>query len=371
MTRPTPGRPRSFRLLCIEWDSITQALDSLGDDLPNTMLTTKPRKAQIQIISYRLSAGWSAEEAFGYLPPPKSAQKGYAHPIRCSAKVFPSKTALASNIGISNKLLGQRLNREKWPVEAAAGLTAPPDYLARLGATRGCIYMWNHKPSNKKYIGLTIDPERRNWQHAALSKSKNAAPGTLQHAMATHGRDQFEFLVLEENIPASDLPAREKYWIKAWGTLKPRGFNQNAGGVLGGVGSPVVIGGVTHSGFRAVAAHYQITTGMLARRIKRGWSLEEAVGLTGRKSKTRSPIELDICARPTRFTSTTAACRHWGVRHSDMRRSVKKGGKSWENAIVDALINKTHQAMEGAKLDSGVRGFAKRLPPSNAAPNHA
>lgn len=84
ITRFTLGRARRLLLLCIEWNSITQALISLGDDLPDSILKSKPRKAQIKIISYRLNAGWSSEEAFGYLPPPKFAQKGYSHPVRCA-----------------------------------------------------------------------------------------------------------------------------------------------------------------------------------------------------------------------------------------------------------------------------------------------
>jgi group I intron endonuclease len=362
MSLNPPGRAHPLVLLCYEYASLTQALNALGDDLPDTFLKTKPRKAQIQIISYRLIAGWSPEEAFGYFPPPKSAQKGYAQPLRCAGKEFPSKSALAKSLGVTKKLLGQRLSREKWSVEVAAGVAAPPHYLANLGNKVGCIYMWNHKPSNKKYVGLTIDTHRRNWQHALLSKSKNAAPGTLQHAMAEHGRDQFEFLILEDNIPAADLPSRERYWIKMWGSLKPYGYNQNAGGVFGGIGSPIIVDGIAHSGFTTVADHYKMTIGKLKGRMNIGWSIEDAVGLTGRKPKTRSPIILNICSTTREHPSKAAACRFWGLRHSDVKRSVQREGKTWENAIIDALVAMTYKNMEHIEPNPGMYGAARRLP---------
>ena len=359
-TKAAPGRSRPLTLLCFEYNSITHALRGLGDDLPDASLKTKSRKAQIQIISYRLIAGWSSEEAFGYFPPPKSAEKGYAHPLECGGLVFPSKSALAKSHGITKKLLGQRMSREKWSPEVAAELAPPPHYVARLGASLGCVYMWNHKPSGKKYIGLTIDRDRRNWQHIALSKSKKMAPGTLQHAMKEFGRDQFEFLILEDDVPASDLPVRERYWIKLWGTLKPNGYNQNVGGVFGGMGSPVIVGGVTYSGFRSIAERYKTNAGKVVRRIRLGWSIEDAVGMTGRKPKTRSPITVNVLSRVTEFKSSTAECRYWGLRHSDVARSVKRGGKDWDTAINDALIAKTHMAMEDIDVIAGISNQPRR-----------
>ncbi|GLR67856.1 hypothetical protein GCM10010909_25370 [Acidocella aquatica] len=365
MAHNDPGRARPLILLCYQYKSITHALKVLGDDLPDAFLKTKSRKAQIQIISYRLIAGWSTEEAFGYFPPPKSAEKGYAHPLQCGGLVFPSKSALAKSRGITKKLLGQRMSREKWSPEVAAELVPPPHYAARLGASLGCVYMWNHISSGKKYIGLTIDRNRRNWQHVALSKSKNLVPGTLQHAMAEFGRDQFEFLILEDDVPASDLPARERHWIKLWGTLKPNGYNQNAGGVFGGMGSTVVVDGVTYAGFRSVAERYKTNAGKVVRRMSLGWSLEDAVGMTGRKPKTRSPITINVFSKVTEFKSSTAACRYWGLRHSDVARSVKRGGKDWDTAINNALIVKTHMAMQDIDVVAGISNQRRgRLLPS-------
>ena len=82
------------------------------------------------------------------------------------------------------------------------------------------IYIITNKVSGHRYIGQSIDIERRFIQHKYGEKSF-----VLKRAFQKHGIENFSFAVLEE-CDANQLNEREMYYIA---TLHPE-YNQTAGG---------------------------------------------------------------------------------------------------------------------------------------------
>jgi hypothetical protein len=328
------GRAREITVYGVAFGSIREMLIALKNDISDQFLTSKSVEHQIKIVSARLSYGWTPEQSIGFFDVPNSAKKGYAHPIKCAGKIYASERALAVAFNIPHKILHQRLHRDKWPAEAAVELVLPPDYRELIGDVRGCIYLVEHKASQKKYVGLTIDTSRRTWQHLAAGRRGQFAPGTLQHAIAEFGADQFTFQLLIVDQPAFELPALERAWIAALGTLKPHGYNQNRGGVFGGIPKPVIVGGIRCLGLAHACLIFEISYSTVVCRLARGWSIDEAFGLIIRAAKTRTPITLDLGGGPIHYPSAAAACRHLGLRRGEVARYRYRHKLTWEHSIV-------------------------------------
>lgn len=82
-----------------------------------------------------------------------------------------------------------------------------------------------------------------------------------------------------------------------------------------------------------------------------GWTIEEAVNLTGRVAKTRTSISLDVGAGLMTFPSVASACRYLGLRRGPIARARARNGVSWEDGIRSALVQQTHEAMDNANMD--------------------
>lgn len=75
-------------------------------------------------INARLKLGWSHDQACGFSPPPKRRSNN-AKKIQCNGKIFDSKAALASAYNLPYRKLIKRL-LNGWTPEQAVGLDAPP-----------------------------------------------------------------------------------------------------------------------------------------------------------------------------------------------------------------------------------------------------
>ena len=82
------------------------------------------------------------------------------------------------------------------------------------------IYCWTNKINNKKYIGQSIDIERRRQQHIY-----GAGKYTTKISMALYkyGLHNFTFEILE-TCDANELDVREQYWIDYYDSIK-NGYN--------------------------------------------------------------------------------------------------------------------------------------------------
>jgi hypothetical protein len=339
MIKKAAGNAKPITLLGIPYPSLTAARNAIADIIKDQRLTRKNPQDQVKTISERLIEGWTPEQAFGFESPPPWAVKGYAHPILCAGTHYGSERALARAHNIPVKILHQRLHRDKMTPEAAVGLEPPSKNLETLETLFGCIYMLRHRGSGKCYVGLTIDHPRRASRHFSVLGLALTKPGTIQHAISMYGKAAFGMTVLEDNIPGPQLAARERHWIKQVGSLMPNGYNQNAGGVTGGFGSPVYIDGVRYLGYPRVAEAFGITVSCLMGRLRCGSSLEEAVS-PDYKAKTRTIVPFDLGHETIYFPTVAEARRGLGLHKGALHRRRYKLKMSWPDAIRATLADK-------------------------------
>lgn len=93
----------------------------------------------------------------------------------------------------------------------------------------GIIYMFTHTPTGRSYIGKTIDPKRRYHQHFYYAYNKRDTHNKFHNALRKYPKDEWEYIILEENIPQESLDAKEIYYIKKYQTFE-KGFNMTHGG---------------------------------------------------------------------------------------------------------------------------------------------
>lgn len=99
----------------------------------------------------------------------------------------------------------------------------------------GLIYQATNKETGKVYIGQTIQslPFRIN-QHNYVAR-KN--PQDYFHRALNKYPDNFDWSIVEDNIPIDQLDNKERYWIQKKNSFIPNGYNST----LGGQGNSILI----------------------------------------------------------------------------------------------------------------------------------
>lgn len=95
----------------------------------------------------------------------------------------------------------------------------------------GTIYKIVNTVNNKIYVGQTINSLKvRFRQHRKFALHPDKYPYPLYRAMSLYGRDMFQIIPIEQNIPKERLDEKEKYYIEKLCSLVPNGYNISAGG---------------------------------------------------------------------------------------------------------------------------------------------
>lgn len=98
---------------------------------------------------------------------------------------------------------------------------------------KNVIYAYKKKSSNKiVYVGQTNNLEYRHKQHIKYDpyNSKNKEYNyPLSRGIRKYGENEYELIVLEDNLLQDQLNEREIYWIKFYDTYF-NGYNQSTGG---------------------------------------------------------------------------------------------------------------------------------------------
>lgn len=91
------------------------------------------------------------------------------------------------------------------------------------------IYMITNKINNKKYIGQSINIEKRWKDHIKMSLTDNSN-NHFYSAIKKYGINNFNFSILEK-CKKEELNIREKYWINFYQTTdRNKGYNATSGG---------------------------------------------------------------------------------------------------------------------------------------------
>lgn len=98
------------------------------------------------------------------------------------------------------------------------------------------VYGYIFKPTNEiKYVGKTNNLEYRRKQHEQydiINANRREYHYPLSRAIRKYGANNFDVIILEQNIPDNLIEEREIYWIDFYQTYY-KGYNQTKGG-LGG-----------------------------------------------------------------------------------------------------------------------------------------
>lgn len=90
------------------------------------------------------------------------------------------------------------------------------------------IYSILNLKTNFRYIGLSIDIERRWKTHQRDLRNNKHENSHLQNAYNKYGVNNFKYSIIEE-CSSEDLKTREKYWIHFYNS-KEKGYNMSDGG---------------------------------------------------------------------------------------------------------------------------------------------
>lgn len=89
--------------------------------------------------------------------------------------------------------------------------------------------MIEHVDTGRRYIGKSIDVEKRIREHFARGfATRSASP--LHRAIVKYGRDAFRHSLIEVCESDRQAIACERLWIRAFGSKEPNGFNLTDGG---------------------------------------------------------------------------------------------------------------------------------------------
>lgn len=88
------------------------------------------------------------------------------------------------------------------------------------------IYKITNLINNKTYIGQTVEPEKRWWQHCNNAKNRRDEY-PIHNAIRKYGKDNFLFEVIEWT---EDYNEREIELIKQYNSISPNGYNVAEGG---------------------------------------------------------------------------------------------------------------------------------------------
>ena len=95
------------------------------------------------------------------------------------------------------------------------------------------IYAYKKKSLNKiVYVGQTSNLYQRHKEHTEydpFNMNTKEYNYPLSRGIRKYGIEEYELIILEENIPKEQLNDREKYWIRYYNTCF-NGYNQTLGG---------------------------------------------------------------------------------------------------------------------------------------------
>lgn len=93
-----------------------------------------------------------------------------------------------------------------------------------------CVYCHLNKINGKRYIGLTGEANPANrWGANGINYRSSSC---FYNAIQKYGWNNFEHIILEQNLTADEAIELEKKYIQLYNTMVPNGYNLTGGGEL-------------------------------------------------------------------------------------------------------------------------------------------
>ncbi len=279
-------------------------------------------------VKDRLRRGWTLPQALGLedsgRPPHKIAITVTDNGV---TKTFESITEAAKAYQLSVDLVNARLHTLKWTVEEALGIVLRPGYD---DLCYGLIYVITHTESGRQYVGQTKKKTVGDrWQLHILEADKNSKKTVrpIIKAIQSYGPDAFTYTRLDDARSHAELNEKEVLWIDRLKTLKPNGFNATRGGQGLESGKSVEVGGVRFKTMTAAAEQHSKPLSSASRWLKKG-TPEQAFGLAPkpkRKSSRGKPVDFTHDGHEYHYASLKAAADAHDVSESNLQRRLKDG----------------------------------------------
>lgn len=300
----------------------------------------------------RLQRGWTDDEAFEVVarcqdrkPNPKAVRVQFDHGGK--SYDFPSRAEACRFFGMNPSVIRHRVEDLHWAYPEAFELSPRREEQTRPwnGESKpyGRVYMMTCAVTAMSYVGQTKRSleERLAHHHRDAGKKRNqVSSASLAAAINRYGIASFTIKELKRCSSQSALDSVERELIKEHGTLSPKGYNLNAGGGGGAAhGIPVELDGQWFPSRSSIARAHGIKPSNFLLRLRKGWTLREALGIDKRPGKRWDVIvQVTVNGRLVEFRSPGDAARHFGLKPATVCERLDAG---WP--IEEALELKAHQ----------------------------
>jgi group I intron endonuclease len=335
-------------------------------------------------VKSRLRSGWRMEEALGIHDSGRQPHRMAVSVVDGGeTKSFESLTAAAKHYRLTVDLVYQRLRKLKWSLEESLGIVPRPEHER---TSYGLIYVITHIQTGRQYVGQTKElcvGDRWSLHLEEANKKSRKSKRPITRAILEYGADAFKYTAIDDACSHAELNAKEVFWIKQLNTRVPHGFNATRGGQGLESGRSVVVGGVryrtmteaseafgvplssasrwltkgtpeqafrlqpkpprrstrgqainfSHSGIqnqydsiRAAAKAHGVPEKKIQRRLKTGWSIEQALGLVARPSADqRKPVHVRIGGKVVTYSSRGVAAKARGLSVQTFLERLRRG----------------------------------------------
>ena len=208
---------------------------------------------------------------------------------------------------------------------------------------KGILYRWTHKISGKIYIGISSMPlEERVRMHLRQAKGGTYGnPLSLQAAIMKDGVEAFNIDVIGEYDDEKEMLLAEDRAITEHNSMAPNGFNLRDGG-LGWTkqGTDVEYEGVIYPSYSVLAKQFGISEKLLDGRRRWGWSLKDALTTP---LYTKNASAKPVIVNGETFLTLSKAAKKFNVDYKKVHERLTRGWTLEDALELTGRIHRTRK----------------------------